>query len=102
MGLEATNDPSDADITALIVVADAEIDKELDAQSASDNVIKLLSALKTAMLIANNFPHSIAVGNLRIDSYRIAQWRQQVDRIMQTYGILDELAGPRVVAWDER
>lgn len=102
MKLEDDDDPTDGTITALIRGVSAQIDAELGAQDSSDEMVKLLAKLMTAVLIASADPHSIAIGNLRVDSYPVAQWNRIIDRIYIHYGLLGEKCGPRVAAWDER
>lgn len=102
MKLGATDPPTDAIILTLATAMSAKIDKELGAQSASDTLINLLTCAMTAVQISTPDPHSVAIGNIRVDKYPIAQWNKFIDMVYLTYGLVGELCGPRTVAWEDR
>jgi len=77
---------ANADITALIVLADAEIDaRELDGRAA--NIKKRISMFLTAELIAMRTPQTANIGPLSASaSTSVADWRQLAESLILRSG----------------
>jgi len=77
---------TDSDITSIIEMSDAQIDKRLGAQSSSDKVVKKLSMLLTAETIKARQPRSVAAGEYREDSGDVLEvWTQEVEGLYRLY-----------------
>jgi len=76
----------DDEIGSIIVMSDAEIDRRIGAQSASDKLIKKLSMLLTAHTIKTRQPQSQAIGEYREDAGDVLQvWEMEIERIYRLY-----------------
>jgi len=73
------------DITELIKGSDAWIDKLLGAQSESDELIKKLSYLKTALVIKGRQPSTTGAGMYREVHDPVAEWNKEIDEIISLY-----------------
>ena len=77
---------TDSEITSIIEMSDAQIDKRLGAQSSSDKVVKKLSMLLTAKTIKSRQPRSVAAGEYREDSGDILEvWTQEIEGLFKLY-----------------
>ncbi|HUV53890.1 MAG TPA: hypothetical protein VMW03_01650 [Candidatus Krumholzibacteriaceae bacterium] len=77
---------TDSEITSIIEMSDAQIDKRLGAQSPSDKVVKKLSMLLTAKTIKGRQPRSVAAGEYREDSGDILEvWTQEIEGLFRLY-----------------
>jgi len=77
---------TDNEIESIIALSDAEIEKRIGPQSASDPLIKKLSMLLTAKTIKTRQPQSFAVGEYREDSGNILEvWDREIQRIFRLY-----------------
>ena len=77
---------TDSEITGIIEMSDAEIDKRLGTQDASDKLIKKLSMLLTAHTIKARQPRSQAIGEYREDSENVLEvWEREIERIYRLY-----------------
>jgi len=77
---------TDDQITSIIEMSDAEIDKRIGAQSSSDPLIKKLSMLLTAHTIKTRQPKSQAIGEYREDSGNVLEvWEREIQRIYRLY-----------------
>ena len=77
---------TDDQITNIIEMSDAEIDRRIGAQDASDNLIKKLSMLLTAHTIKTRQPRSQAIGEYREDAGNVLEvWDQEIERIYRLY-----------------
>lgn len=92
---------SDSEIEAIIELSDAEIDKRLGSQDASDKVIKKLSMLLTAKTVKLRQPGSVAVGEYSESSEHFSQVVEaEIEKIYRLcssssisssrYGVIDE------------
>lgn len=78
---------SDSDVQKIIDWNDALIDKKLGAQSTSDEVIKKLSVLLTAIDVKTRDPDSFALGEYRIITTGVNRvWQREVREILHLYG----------------
>jgi len=76
---------TDLDITSIIDMSDAEIDRRIGAQTA-DSLIKKLSMLLTAHTIKTRQPKSQAIGEYREDAGDVLKvWEREIDRIFRLY-----------------
>lgn len=93
---------ADVDVTALIVLADAEIDAR-GLNSRPTNVVKLISMLITASLIAIREPSSRATDGVS-ESYMSAQdWRKQAEDQITRSGDLPLIVYTEpidIIEWD--
>ena len=77
---------SDPEITSVIALSDAEIDKTLGSQSESDELIKKLSMIISAKTIKGRQPQSSAAGEYKEDAGNIHEvWGTTIDRIFTLY-----------------
>ena len=77
---------TDDQINDIVETSDAEIDKRIGPQGASDKLIKKLSMLLTAHTIKTRQPQSHAIGEYREDAGDIIEvWEREVDRIYKLY-----------------
>jgi len=77
---------TDTQITSIIEMSDAEIDKRLGSQSSSDKLIKKLSMLLTAHTIKTRQPKSVAIGEYREDAGNVLEnWEQEIERIYRLH-----------------
>ena len=77
---------TDDQITSIIETSDAQIDKRIGAQDASDKLIKKLSMLLTAHTIKSRYPQSQALGEYREASEKILDvWEKEIERIYRLY-----------------
>ena len=77
---------TDDQINDIIETSDAEIDKRIGPQGASDKLIKKLSMLLTAHTVKTRQPQSQAIGDYREDAGDIIEvWEREVDRIYKLY-----------------
>ncbi len=77
---------SDSEITSIIALSDAEINKTLGSQSESDELIKKLSMVISAKTIKGRQPQSSAAGEYKEDSGNIHEvWETTIDRIYTLY-----------------
>lgn len=77
---------TDEEIDSIIEMSDAEIDKRIGSQDASDKLIKKLSMLLTAHTIKTRQPQSYAVGEYREDAGNVLEvWEQEIERIYRLY-----------------
>ena len=81
---------TDDEITAIIVLADAEIDaRGLDG--LADNVKKLISMYISASIIALRDPSSKSIGEYREDKLNAAGWREVAENQIKRMSAADEL-----------
>jgi glutamate synthase domain-containing protein 3 len=77
---------TDDQITGIIEMSDAEIDKRIGAQTEGDKLIKKLSMLITAHVIKTRQPKSQAIGEYREDSGNVLEvWEREIERIYRLY-----------------
>ena len=77
---------TDPDITGIIEMSDAEIDRRIGAQDTSDKLIKKLSMLITAYTIKTRQPRSQAIGEYREDAGDVLKvWEGEIERIFRLY-----------------
>ena len=77
---------TDSEITSIIETSDAEIDKRLGIQDASDKLIKKLSMLLTAHTIKTRQPRAQAIGEYREDAGDVlGVWEREIERIFRLY-----------------
>lgn len=77
---------TDDQITSIIEMIDAEIDRLIGEQSASDKLIKKLSMLMTARTIKTRQPQAQAIGEYREDAGGVLQvWEREIERIFRLY-----------------
>ena len=77
---------TDDQINDIIETSDAEIDKRIGPQDASDKLIKKLSMLLTAHTIKTRQPQSLAIGEYREDVGDVIEvWDREVNRIFRLY-----------------
>ena len=77
---------TDGEITGIIETSDAEIDRRIGAQSASDKLMKKLSMLLTAYTIKTRQPGSVAIGEYREDVGNILEvWEREIEYIYRLY-----------------
>ena len=79
---------TDGEITGIIETSEAEIDRRIGTQSASDKLIKKLSMLLTAHTIKTRQPQSLAIGEYREDAGDVIEvWDREINRIFRFYKI---------------
>ena len=77
---------TDAEIGGIIELSDAEIDRRIGPQSASDKVVKKLSMIITAGTIKQRQPRSVAAGEYREDSGDIMEvWSREIEGLFRLY-----------------
>ena len=77
---------TDDQINDIIETSDAEIDKRIGPQGASDKLVKKLSMLLTAHTIKTRQPQSLVIGEYREDASNIIEvWEREIDRIFGLY-----------------
>ena len=81
---------TDAEISGIIAMSDAEIDRRIGSQDSSDELVKKLSVLMTAHSIKTRQPNSVAIGEYREDSGNILEvWEREIERIYRLFkGVL--------------
>lgn len=80
-----TTNKSDADVTSLITLADAEISaRGLDTRNA--NILKTISMYLTADLIANTKPPSASIGSLGSSEHSVQMWRLKAEDLIRFTG----------------
>jgi len=81
---------TDTEISCVIETSDAEIDKTLGVQGASNKLVKKLSMLLSAHTIKTRQPQSQSIGEYRESSENILEvWEREIERIYRLYeGIL--------------
>lgn len=82
-----TTDLADADLTALIVLADEEIDVRL-LNTRSTNIKKRISMYLTADMAVNTDPPMVTVGGVTIQSHRDDSWRRKAEAFILNTGDL--------------
>jgi len=77
---------TDDELDRLIEMSDAQIDRELGAQQETDNLVKKLSMLLTALTVRSRDPESFAVGEYREQAGDPAEaWRREAEEIRRLY-----------------
>ena len=77
---------TDTEISGIIEMSDAEVDRRIGVQSVSDPLIKKLSMLLTAHTVKTRQPKALAIGEYREDSDNILEvWEKEIDRIYRLY-----------------
>jgi hypothetical protein len=77
---------TDADITSIIEISDAQIDSRLGSQSSTDKVIKKLSMLLTARTIKERQPNSVAVGEYKESQGDLIElWTKEIKELYRLY-----------------
>jgi len=77
---------TDEDITGMIEMGDAEIDRRIGSQDASDKLVKKLSMLLTAHTIRTRQPKALAIGEYREDAGDVlGVWEREIERIYRLY-----------------
>lgn len=77
---------TDEEITSIIEMSDAEIEKRIGPQSMTDMLIKKLSVLLTAHTIKTRQPQSFAVAEYREEAGNVLEiWEQEIERIYRLY-----------------
>ncbi|MHA1227848.1 MAG: hypothetical protein ACTSPV_13965 [Candidatus Hodarchaeales archaeon] len=77
---------TDAEISGIIDMSDAEIDRRIGAQDTSDKLVKKLSILLTAHTIKTRQPQSQAIGEYREDAGDVVDvWEREIERIFRLY-----------------
>lgn len=77
---------TDSEISSIIAMSDAEIDKRLGIQDASDELIKKLSVLLTAHSIKTRQPKSVAISEYREDAGNVLEvFEREIEKIYQLY-----------------
>jgi len=77
---------TDEQITGIIEMSDAEIDRRIGAQDPNDNLVKKLSMLLTAHTIKTRQPRSLAIGEYKEDAGDVLEvWGREIDRIYRLY-----------------
>jgi len=77
---------TDDQIAGIILMSDAEIDRRIGVQSATDRLIRKLSTLLTAHTIKTRQPQSQAIGEYREDAGDVLQvWERENERIFRIY-----------------
>jgi Txe/YoeB family toxin of Txe-Axe toxin-antitoxin module len=75
-----------SDITAIIELSDAQIEKRLGTQSTSDKIIKKLSMLITARTIKQRQPGSVAVGEYKETQGDLMEvWSREINELYKLY-----------------
>lgn len=90
----------DDDIQNIINWSDAEIDRRLGSQSATDLFIRKLSVLLTASTIKTRQPTSVALGEYRESHNPLTVWSREIDRIFASYqgaAVYDNVIHPRTM-----
>ena len=78
---------TDAQITTIIAMSDAEIDRMIGVQSTPGELVKKLSALITAHAVRTRQPQSLAVGEYREDAGDVMEvWERETERIYRLLG----------------
>ena len=86
MRLIVSTSLTDAEISGIIAMSDAEIDRRLGNQESSDELIKKLSVLLTAHSIKTRQPNTVAIGEYRDDSGNVLEvWEREIERICRLY-----------------
>ena len=95
---------TDAEISGIIAMSDAEIDRRLGSQDASDELIRKLSVLLTALSIKTRQPSSVAVGEYREEAGNILEfWEREIKRIYRLYrGVSVKASDYRVIEEEKR
>ena len=77
---------TDEQIISIIETSDAQIDKRIGAQDASEKLIKKLSMLLTVHTIKSRYPQSQALGEYREASDNILEvWEKEIEHIYRLY-----------------
>jgi len=77
---------TDTEISSIIAMSDAEIDKKIGSQDASDELVKKLSILLKAHAIRTRQPKSLAIGEYREDVGSVLEvWEREIERIYRLY-----------------
>jgi hypothetical protein len=77
---------TDAEIGGVIELSDAEVDRRIGAQDASDKVVKRLSMLLTARTIKQRQPRSVGAGEYREDAGDILDvWGREIEGLFRLY-----------------
>jgi len=77
---------TDTEISGIIEMSDAEIDRRIGVQSSSDTLIKKLSMLLTAHAIKTRQPESQAVGEWKEVHNPLEVWEREMERIYRLHG----------------
>lgn len=72
----------DANITAMIVLADARVDQMLGGTALSADLLKLMSMMVTASFIGPKDPSSYAIGLARVQYGTRPNWMRQAQDIV--------------------
>jgi hypothetical protein len=77
---------TDTEISSIITMSDAEIDKRIGNQDTLDKLIKKLSVLLTAHAIKTRQSRSLAIGEYREDAGNVLEvWEREIERIYRLY-----------------
>ncbi|MBC8497734.1 hypothetical protein ISS40_01140 [Candidatus Bathyarchaeota archaeon] len=77
---------TDTEISGIIEMSDAEIDRRIGVQSASDKLVKKLSMLLAAHAIKTRQPESQAVGEWKEAHNPLEVWEREMERIYRLHG----------------
>ena len=77
---------TDAQLASMIESSDAEIDRRIGSQDASDKLVKKLSMLLTAHAVKTRQPMALAIGEYREDAGDVlGVWEREIERIYRLY-----------------
>jgi hypothetical protein len=77
---------TDDQITTIIEMSDAEINRRIGVQDQSDKLVKKLSMLLAARIIKTKYPNSQAIGEYREDAGDVLEvWEKEIERIFKLY-----------------
>lgn len=77
---------TDDQITTIIEMSDAEINRKIGVEDPSNKLVKKLSMLLTAWIIKTRYPNSQAIGEYREDASDILEvWKEEIERIFRLY-----------------
>ena len=86
MRLIVSTSLTDAEISSIIAMSDAEIDRKIGSQDSSDKLIKKLSMLLTAHSIKTRQSESVAIGEYREDAGSVLEiWEREIEMIYRLY-----------------
>jgi hypothetical protein len=78
---------TDTEVSGIIEMSDAEIDRRIGVQSSSDKLVKKLSMLLTAHAVKTRQPKALVVGEYREDSDNVLEvWEKEIERIYRLHG----------------
>ena len=77
---------TDDQITGVIEMSDADINRRIRVQTEGDKLIKKLSVLLTAHTIKTRQPRSQSIGEYREDAGDVLEmWEREIERIYRLY-----------------